>query len=31
MYLENVFFNIYSHEQMFFQIFVAKEDTGQFF
>ena len=24
-------FKIYFHEQMFFQIFVAKEDTGQFF
>ena len=24
------FFNIYFHEQMFFQIFVAKADTVQF-
>ena len=30
MYLEK-FLNIYCHEQMFFQIFVAEEDTGQQF
>ena len=30
MYSEN-FFNIYFHEQIIFQIFVAKGDTGQFF
>ena len=30
MYSEKCF-NIYSNEQMFFQIFVAKVDTGQFF
>ena len=29
MYSNN-FFNIYFHEQMLFQIFVAKVDTGQF-
>ena len=25
------FFNVYFYEQMFFEIFVAKGDTGQFF
>ena len=28
MYSDNLF-NIYLHEQMFFQIFSIKEDTGQ--
>ena len=28
MYSEN-FFNIYFHEQLFFQIFVARGNTGQ--
>ena len=30
MYLEKLF-NIYIHEQILFQIFVVKGDTGQFF
>ena len=30
MYSDN-FFNVYFYEQMFFEIFVAMGDTGQFF